>query len=279
MYCSLRLLAFAVLLAVIGSPCFAKEKRVALVISNANYLNTSVLPNPPLDAAAIAQALRAIDFDHIEILHDATAEMLRKRLRDFALKSRLADVSVIYYAGHEIEADGQNYLLPVDARLETDLDIAYETVGIDLAVRAVNGAKKLKMLILDACRDNPLAGGVKADGKTRTFGTGLAPIETAGDVLVSYAAAAGQFAEDGKGGENSPFAAALVQNISIPGVDVRQVLGKVRDAVLAATSHRQRPFIYASLGGEPIYLVPPPDAPRPPQSACRRRFHNRGPCR
>ena len=239
----------------------ADERRVALVISNANYENTPTLTNPPLDAEAVAEILRDMRFDEVDVLLDATADALRKRLRDFALKARLADVAVIYYAGHGLEADGQNYLVPVDARLETDLDVSFETVGIDLAVRAVNGAKKLKLIILDACRDNPLVAGRPADGKSRSFGTGLAPIETAGDVLVSYAAAAGKVALDGPAGDNSPFAKALVNHLRAPGVDVRQVLGRVRDDVKRATGDKQQPFIYASLGGDPIYLIPPPELP------------------
>ncbi len=244
----------------------AKERRVAFIISNAKYEHGPVLINPPVDTAAIAATLKDLAFDDIEIVRDATADVLRKRLRDFALKSRLADVSVIYYAGHGLEADGQNYFVPVDAHLESDIDIAFEAVGIDLAIRAVSGAKKLKLLILDACRDNPVAKSGVTDGKSRSFGTGLAPIETSGDVLVSYAAAAGQVAQDGPDGGNSPFAKALTEHLRAPGVDVRQVLGRVRDSVLAATDQKQRPFVYASLGGDPIYLVPPPDAPPPKPS-------------
>ena len=259
-------LAVMVLACTVVTAAVAKERRIALIVSNANYQNTPTLNNPPLDAEAVAATFKDMRFDSVEVMFDAQADALRKRLRDFAIKARLADVAVIYYAGHGLEADGQNYLVPVDARLETDLDIAFETVGIDLAVRAVNGAKKLKLLILDACRNNPLAKGIRSDGKSRSFGTGLAPIETAGDVLVSYAAAAGQVAYDGPAGDNSPFAKALAQHLKAPGVDVRQVLGRVRDAVGAATGEKQKPFIYASLGGDPIYLVPPPDQTQPAPS-------------
>lgn len=247
-------------------PAVAAERRVALVISNSSYQNTPVLTNPPLDAKAVAATLKGMQFGEIEILTDANADVLRKRLRDFAIKARLADVALIYYAGHGLEVDGQNYFVPVDARLETEFDVSFEAVSIDLAVRAVNGAKKLKLIILDACRDNPLAMGQSPDGRPKSFGTGLAPIETAGDVLVSYAAAAGQVAQDGAHGQNSPFAKALTEHLRAPGVDVRQVLGRVRDRVMELTGDAQRPFIYASLGGDPIYLVPPPDAPPPPPS-------------
>lgn len=240
------------------APCYAADQRVALIISNANYHNTAALANPPLDAEGVLATLRNMGFDDVEVLNDATADVMRKKLRDFALKARLSSVAVIYYAGHGLEADGQNFFVPVDARLETDLDIAFETVSIDLAVRAVNGAKTLKLLILDACRDNPLSKGIRANSKSRSIGTGLAPVNIAGDVVVSYSAAAGQVAYDGSPGEYSPFAKALVQHLPSPGVDIRKVLGRIRDNVLDATKKKQNPFIYASLGGEEIYLVNPP---------------------
>src|SRR5258708_36759600 len=136
-------------------PAFA-EKRVALVIGNVTYQNVAKLPNPVNDGATIAATLKGAGFDVVDSRHDLGAADTRRALRDFADRSRDADIAVVYYAGHGIEVDGGNYLMPVDARLERDTDVYDEALSLDRVLVAIEPAKKLRLVVLDACRDNPL---------------------------------------------------------------------------------------------------------------------------
>ena len=182
----------------------------------------------------------------------------RRALRDFADRARDADIAVVYYAGHGIEVDGANYLIPVDAKLERDTDIYDEALSLDRILIAIEPAKKLRLVILDACRDNPFAKTMKRTVASRAIGQGLAKVEpTSPNVLIAYSAKAGSTAADGDG-QNSPFTAALSRHIATPGLDVRRAFGFVRDEVLKTTGNRQEPFVYGSLGGEDVPLVPAP---------------------
>ena len=188
-------------------------------------------------------------------------------------------MAVVFYAGHSIEVGQANYLIPVDARLITDYDVEDETVPLD-RVQAMEPAKRLRVVILDACRNNPLGESMSLSaGVTRTVTRGLARIEPRGDVLVAYSARAGTLAQDGKG-RHSPYAEALLKHMMTPALDVRLMFGKVRDQVLLATGREQEPFIYGSLSGDVIPLVPepptaqaplpvPPPAPMPLSAADR----------
>jgi invasion protein IalB len=166
-------------------------------------------------------------------------------------------VAVIYYAGHGMEMGGTNYLIPIDARLATDSAIPDETVSLDRVMLAVDTAKRLRLIILDACRNNPFARGMRRSKSTRAaaVGGGLARVEVdTSDTYVAFAAKAGFTADDGD--VHSPFAKALIQHLTTPGLDVRIALGRVRDAVLAETAGEQEPYVYGSLGGDIIPLVP-----------------------
>jgi uncharacterized caspase-like protein len=177
-------------------------------------------------------------------------------LRDFGNKSRDADVAVVYYAGHGIELDGNNYLIPTDATLETDADVLDETVSLDRVLFAVEPAKKLRLVILDACRDNPFAKTMKRTIASRAIGRGLAKVEPSSpNTMIAFAAKAGSTASDG-GSNNSPFATALVDHLAKPGLDLRKAFGFIRDDVLKATNNAQEPFVYGSLGGNDVSLVP-----------------------
>ena len=181
---------------------------------------------------------------------------MRKALRDFGNTSRDADVAVIYYAGHGIELDGTNYLIPVDATLETDADVLDETLPLDRVLFAVEPAKQLRLVILDACRDNPFAKTMKRTIASRAIGRGLAKVEPSSpNTMVAFAAKAGSTASDGDN-KNSPFAKALVDHLTKPGLDLRKAFGFVRDDVLKATNNAQEPFVYGSLGGNDVTLVP-----------------------
>ena len=164
---------------------------------------------------------------------------------------------MVYYAGHGIEVDQRNYLVPVDAELGSDHDVEYETVPLDLVVRAAERASGLRLVILDACRDNPFAASMRRAGTTRSIGRGLARVEPAGSTLVAYAAKGGTVAADGDG-RNSPYTEALLAHLEEPGLEVGMMFRRVRDAVLASTRRRQEPFVYGSLSSEMVYLKAPP---------------------
>ena len=226
-----------------GQPALA-DKRVALVIGNSAYRNVAKLSNPANDAAAVAAMFKSAGFDTVESKLNLTVSELRKTLRDFGDKSRDADVAVIYYAGHGIELDGTNYLIPVDATLETDTDVLDETLSLDRVLVAVEPAKQLRLVILDACRDNPFAKSMKRTIASRAIGRGLAKVEPSSpNTMIAFAAKAGSTASDGDS-KNSPFAAALVNHLTKPGLDLRKAFGFVRDDVLKATGNAQEPFVY-----------------------------------
>jgi uncharacterized caspase-like protein len=264
-------------LILICQPALA-DKRVALVLGNSAYQNVPPLTNPVNDAALIADTFKKAGFDLVELKQNLSAQETRRVLRDFADKSSDADIAVIYYAGHGIEVDGSNYLIPVDAKLERDNDVYDEAFSLDRILVTVEPAKRLRLVILDACRDNPFAKTMKRTIASRAIGRGLAKVEPNGpNTLIAYSAKAGSTAADGDG-KNSPFTVALAKHLTTPGLDVRRAFGFVRDDVLKATANHQEPFVYGSLGGDDVPLVPAPapaasssPAPAPNPSADIRR--------
>jgi uncharacterized caspase-like protein len=246
---------------------------VALVVGNSNYKNAAVLPNPANDAAAVAATLKGAGFDIVDSRLDLSAADMRRALRDFADRARDSDVAVVYYAGHGIEIEGTNYLIPTDATLQRDTDIYDEAFSLDRVLLTIEPARQLRLVIVDACRNNPFAETMKRTVSSRTVSRGLARIEpTTTNTLVAFAAKAGLTALDGNS-KNSPYAAALVKHIATPGLDVRRAFGFIRDDVLQATGNRQEPYVYGSLGGADIALVPIASTPTAnPQSEIRRDF-------
>ncbi|THD67011.1 MAG: caspase family protein [Bradyrhizobium sp.] len=274
----LRIFALvAIFFNLLGQPAFA-EKRVALVIGNSDYQNVARLSNPLNDAAAMTATFKDARFDLVLSRHDLKASEMRRVLRDFADQVRDADVAVVYYAGHGIEVDGVNYLIPVDAALERDTDVYDEAFPLDRILVTVEPARKLRLIILDACRDNPFARTMRRTIGQRGIGRGLAKVEPASsNTMIAFAAKAGFTAFDGDG-EYSPFATALAEHLTKPGLDLRKAFGFVRDDVLKATKNRQEPFVYGSLGGDDIALVPAPVLSAPvspapdPSDAIRRDY-------
>src|ERR1700676_1191081 len=243
-----------------SQPAFA-EKRVALVIGNSAYQNVNRLRNPANDATAVVAMFKKAGFDSVDLRLEVSATDMRRALREFGNKTRDADVAVIYYAGHGIELDGTNYLIPVDAQLETDTDVFDETFALDRVLVAVEPAKQLRLIILDACRDNPFSKTMKRTLGSRAIGRGLAKVEPSSpNTMIAFAAKAGSTASDGDS-KNSPFATALIEHLTQPGLDLRKAFGFVRDDVLKATNNTQEPFIYGSLGGNDVALVPTVAAP------------------
>src|SRR3954463_9639261 len=220
--CRWALAAAALLL--VSEPALA-EKRVALVLGNSAYQNVAPLANPANDAAKIAATLKDAGFDVVDSRHDLPAAETRRALRDFADRARDADIAAVYYAGHGIEVDGANYLIPVDAKLERDTDVYDEALSLERVLVAIEPAKKLRLVILDACRDNPFARSMKRTIASRAVGRGLAKVEpTSPNTLIAFASKAGSTASDGDS-KNSPFAAALVEHLPKPGLDLRRAFG------------------------------------------------------
>lgn len=261
----------------LGTGSALAEKRVALVMGNSAYKNVARLANPANDAALVGGMFRKAGFDAVDIKLDLSVAEMRKALRDFGGKAREADVAVIYYAGHGIELDGTNYLIPTDAALETDTDVLDEAFPLDRVLFAIEPAKQLRLVILDACRDNPFAKTMKRTIAARAIGRGLAKVEpTSPNTMIAFAAKAGSTASDGDA-KNSPFATALVERLPMPGLDLRKAFGFVRDDVLKNTGYKQEPYVYGSLGGDDVSLVPakPAAAPGPqanPQDSVRRDY-------
>ena len=201
---SLVLLATAALLGVLvlAMPASAGQ-RVALVIGNASYAHAPSLANPLNDANDMGAALKRLGFAVTRLPNASRAE-LWDGLQKFRLAASASEVAVVFYAGHGIEVDKRNFLIPVDARLLSDADVEFEAVSLDLVLRAVEGASNFRLIVLDACRDNPFAVAMRRAGGTRSIGRGLASVEPPGETLVAYAAKEGTVAADGEG-RNSPY--------------------------------------------------------------------------
>lgn len=233
----------------------AAEKRVALVFGNSKYQHVPNLLNPASDARAVRLLLENAGFDVVQQQGDVGVSDMRRAVRDFTEQTRDADIAVIYYAGHGIEVNGVNYLVPVDASLRRDIDVEDETVSLDRLLQVLEPAKRLRLVILDACRDNPFAKSMTRTLASRSVGRGLARVEpVTSDTLIAFAARAGSTAADGTG-VHSPFTGALLKHMVTPGLDVRLAFGRVRDEVLAKTGNKQEPFVYGSLGGTTVTLA------------------------
>jgi formylglycine-generating enzyme required for sulfatase activity len=248
-----RIVISAFLLMLASFPAHSAA-RIALVIGNAAYANVGELANPYADATAVAKALKDAGFEDVRHVSDLSAEVMRNELKDFSSKATTADIALIYYAGHGAELETENYLVPVDAKLLRSTDLQFEAVSLTSVRAAVAGATKLRIVVLDACRNNPFKL-ASLNGK-RAATRGLAAIEPGAGEVVAYSAKKGTVAQDGPVNSNSPFASALIKSLNEPGLEIRLMFGRIRDDVLAATANEQEPYTYASLGGDAIYLKP-----------------------
>ena len=231
------------------------ERRVALIIGNSNYQNAPILPNPARDARGIADMFQKAGYEIVTTAFNVGNLDFKSTIRKFEDTVTDADIAVIYYAGYGLNIHGTNYLIPIDAKLASDRDANNETITLEQLVESVHGAKLLRVIIIDACRDSPFARIMKAE----RMGLGAVQPNSI-DTLIAYAAKPGTTADDG-GGDHSPFAAALIDNLFVPGLDIRLAFGRVRDEVLKKTGYMQEPFVYGSLGGGNIALVPAPNRP------------------
>ncbi|MBW8270689.1 caspase family protein, partial [Caldovatus aquaticus] len=248
-----RALALAILALILlrpGAAARAQQERIALVIGNGAYRTVPRLANPGRDAQGMAEILRGIGF-RVDLVRDATRAQQEEALRRFGRAADGAEIALFFYAGHGIQVGGENYLMPVDARVADARDIDYELVALPLVTRAMERAR-VRILILDACRDNPLAAQVRGLSGTRSVGRGLARIEQVDlGTLVAFATSPGAVALDGSGG-NSPFTAALLRHLPTPGLEIRQVMTRVRASVVQQTGGQQIPWDNSSLVTEVV---------------------------
>ena len=262
-FVSVSALVAGILFFAVSSNAALADRRVALLVGNSGYQNVPRLPNPSNDATAMAQMFKGAGFDVVDLRLDVSNLEFKRALREFEDAANGADIAVVFFAGHGLEQNGTNYLIPVDARLASDRDAQDEAIALDRIFQAVDGATRLRLIIIDACRDNPFVTTMRRQSSTRTVSRGLARVEPAeSNTLIAYATKAGATADDGHG-EHSPFTTALLNNLGVPGLDIRFAIGQVVDEVKKTTGNRQEPYWYGSLGGEAIALVPPKPQPKP----------------
>ncbi len=278
----ISLTALTAAASLLQSSAFAADgNRVALVIGNGKYAHVPTLANPANDARLMAEVLRNARFNVIEGI-DLDYAALHDRLNSFTEASYDAELALIYYAGYGLQVDGKNYLVPVDAELTAPAHLKTRTVRIDELIAALPPAPAVGVIILDACRENPLARTLAASlpkGRSNTA-PGLAPISITtteagnGRMLIAYATDPGAVCDDGRGA-NSLYATALARHFAEPGLEIQTALARVRSDVTDETNGRQRPWYNASLGRE-IVIEPaapavaaaqPPATPAPPASA------------
>lgn len=243
-------LAFVGMLLVAGPA--AAQKRVALVIGNSAYLNALALANPANDASDIGEALKDTGFELILGL-DLDKRGFDAKVREFSRLLPQAEAGVLFYAGHGLQVAGRNYLVPIDARLQTERDLDFETVSLEFILRQMELDRegKTNIVFLDACRDNPLARNLARSMGTRSasIGSGLAQVQTGVGTFIAYSTQPGNVALDGHG-RNSPFTAALLDGLKEPGRNLTAVMIEVRRQVLASTSGKQVPWDHSALTGD-----------------------------
>ena len=261
-------LSAAGLLISANSDAFA-DKRVAFVVGNGAYKNVPALPNPAVDAKSMAKILRNVGFDVVEG-SNLSRDKMTEKLLDFGKKAEGADVALFFYAGHGIAVNGANYLLPIAADLKSEMDVKLgAAINVDLTLEQTMGDAKVKLVFLDACRDNPFAAKIRSAKATRSanVGSGLAEMKSGEGTLLAFATGPGQTALNGEAGTNSPFTRALLANIAQPGVEIQQAMTKVRAQVNDETAKGQLPWGHTNLIGA-VYLNPAKavstDAPNTP---------------
>jgi uncharacterized caspase-like protein len=254
----------------------AEDKRVAIVMGNGTYLYTDSLPNPPNDAKSISSALRVLGFEVHTVL-DASKQDLRELQGSLHGILSHADVGLFFYAGHGLQINGENFIVPVDASFEHVQDLSGELASMSNFLASMEEYSETNLIFLDACRNNPLAEVIQSlvaagrsisideDSQVRSVGQGLAEMHASVGTLIAYATQPGNVAEDGKG-VNSPFTTGILRHIHEPGLEIREILTSVRVSVLAETERRQIPWDHSSLTEDFYFIAPvkPRDVPIPP---------------
>jgi TPR repeat protein len=247
----------------------ARADKVALVIGMGDYVSVPKLDNTLNDARAIAETLEGVGFT-VTLALDTPLAPLMDLVDEFAFRAETAELALVYFAGHGVEVQGENFLIPVDAVVASNLDVQRQSISLDQLLAAVEGAREMRVVILDSCRDNPFGdaidldlaaaddGGGDAATRSGSGRVGLAPANPDQGTIVAFAARDGQVALDGIG-DNSPFATALMEKLTEPGLEISLMFRQVRDEVLAQTANLQEPYVYGSLSGEPFYIAGPAD--------------------
>jgi len=251
------IIALSVVGMLVSANAAKADKRVAFVVGNGAYKNVTPLPNPPIDAKSMAGVLRNAGFDVVEGIN-LTRDKMTERLLEFGKKTQGADMAVFFYAGHGIAVGGTNYLLPVDADIKSEMDVKLgNAINIDVTLDQTMNDAKVKLVFLDACRDNPFANNIKNSAGTRSVSVqkGLAEMSSGEGTLIAFATGPGQTALDGQEGANSPFTRALMANITQPGVEIQQAMTQVRAQVNEETNKGQLPWGHTNLIGA-VYLNP-----------------------
>ena len=239
-----------VILVALSTAAAVAERRVALVVGNSQYKNPNlVLFNPKNDAEDVAAVLRTLGFEVI-LAVDVGRRDLDRAMAQFARLATAADAALFFFAGHALQYQGRNYLMPTDAELEDEISLRYQMVLMDDVRVALERAGGVKIMILDACRNNPVVDSLKRKlvGVSRNVDTarGLARIDKAQGIVVAYATAADEIAADGTG-RNSPFTNALLKRLQEPGLEIGKMFRRIAADVNELTNGRQRPEIYVSL--------------------------------
>ncbi|WP_454620414.1 caspase family protein [Bradyrhizobium cenepequi] len=237
-----------------SSAAISSGRRVALVFGESTYQNVVALPNPVNDASDVSAALARLNFT-VKTIANASYDDMRRALIEFGVQAAGAEIAVIFFAGHGIQMGGENWLIPIDAHLASDRNVAAEAIGLQMMTRAVSNTSRLGLVILDACRNNPCLPKMQTTNGGRDVDRGFARVEPSDNVLVADSSRDGTVAKDGVG-RNSPFTRSLLANIEKLGIDVRFLFGHVRQDVMQATNREQQPYIYGPLAPELIYLVP-----------------------
>jgi len=257
---------FLACVALLWAASAARAEKVALVIGMGAYVSVPQLENARNDARDIAATLESVGFK-VTLAIDTPLAPLMDVIDEFAFRAETADLAMVYFAGHGIEVQGENFLIPVDAVVASNRDVQRQSISLDMLLDAVEGAREMRVVILDSCRDNPFGDTIDLDyvgtapagedSATRSAGRiGLAPANPSQGTIVAFAARDGQVALDGLG-DNSPFATALMDRLIEPGLEISLMFRQVRDQVLAQTANLQEPYVYGSLSGEPFYIAGP----------------------
>jgi Caspase domain len=257
-------LVFALALALLMSSPAKADKRVALVVGNSSYRSITKLDNPRNDASLMAETLRSVGFELVggQALIDLDKASFDTAVQNFSNQLTAADVALFYYAGHGVQVRGSNYMVPVGANPAKEADVDFQMVDVALVLRQMEGSgTRLNLVILDACRNNPLAG-----RGLRSAGGGLAQMRAPEGTMISYATQPGNVAQDGDGG-NSPYTKALAQTIRRAGLDVFQTFNEVGLAVKRSTGGEQQPWVSSSPIDGKFYFVDAPAASTSPSAS------------
>jgi uncharacterized caspase-like protein len=242
----------------------AADRRIALVIGNGDYVNAGDLGNPCSDARAMAEVLRELDFEVIDGF-DLTASKMDFCINDFAERITNAHAALFYYAGHGLQVDGENYLVPVDAVLQNEGQLTRQAIALSGQLKVMTRRADVSILFLDCCRDNPFVRSIYRTTRDRSRSldppAGLAKMERASGSFIAFATDAGAVAADGQG-EHSPFTAALLEHIATPGQSIADMMTDVTNAVMQATNETQNPWTQSSLRSR-FYFKPPLILPQP----------------